>query len=162
MKGEGQIQRCLTSQLNNNTFGLLIPGDIEDILQCERFKVEPVGNIVVRRYCLGIGIHHDSFVSRLSQRHGGMNATVIKLYTLPDPVGTPSDNHHLFRISAAAFILFIIGGIVVRGVGLEFGGAGIHKFIYRCNALLLPQVSHLRLGHTRNVADLAVGKTELF
>ena len=58
-----------------------------------------------------------------------MDAAVIELDPLPDPVRPSTQDHDLFPVCRRSLALFFIGGIHVGGVGDELGGAGIDPLV---------------------------------
>src|SRR5436309_7171960 len=71
-----QIERCLSSKLDNGspTFFMLI--NIEDILERERFEIKLVTCVVIGGNRFWIRIDHNGLKSFLFQREGGVHATV--------------------------------------------------------------------------------------
>jgi hypothetical protein len=57
-----------------------------------------------------------------------VDAAIIELDPLPYPIGAAAKNHDLpFGTGGAAFVVAaIVGGIIVGGVGLELGRAGVN------------------------------------
>ncbi len=67
-----------------------------------------------------------------------------------------------FFLSLGARLVFVaVGRVVIRRVGLELGGAGIHEAVGRDDARRFALRADLRLGHAADRGKLAVGKAEL-
>jgi len=81
-----KIQRRLTAELNDYSLRLFALYDGEHIFEGERFEIEAVGGIVVRRNRLWIAIYHDGFETVFAQRERGMTAAIVKFNALPDAV----------------------------------------------------------------------------
>ena len=64
--------------------------DLEHVLERQRLEVEPVGGVVVGGDGLGVAVDHDRLEARaalaLAERHRGVDAGVVELDALPDPV----------------------------------------------------------------------------
>ena len=57
--------------------------------------------------------------------------------------------------------LFIVGGIVIRGLRLEFCGTGVHKFKGGINIEALAQAVDLFFFFIQQLGNLPVAKTAL-
>src|SRR5271155_129131 len=108
----------------------------EHIFKGERFEVESVAGVVIGGNGLRITVHHDGFVSIFTKCERGMAATVIELNSLPDAVRSAAEDDDLLLGSGWSFVLIFVGGVHVRRVALELGGACIHKFINGTDAAL--------------------------
>ena len=62
-----QIERRLTTKLNDHTVGLFQIADIENIFQGHGLEVETIGDVVVRGNGLGVGVHHDGLKTSFLQ-----------------------------------------------------------------------------------------------
>ena len=60
-----------------------------------------------------------------------MDAAVVELYSLTNPVWPSTQNHDFFPVRHPGFIFGFISGIIIGGGGLELGGACVHQFIDR-------------------------------
>ena len=72
-------------------------------------------------------------------------ATVVELDALADTVRPAAEDHYLAAVRRDAFVLFLVGGIVIGRIGLELGGAGVNEFVGRYDADFLPQFTHGRV-----------------
>src|SRR5262249_29231441 len=71
--------------------------------------------------------------------------------------------HHLFSFGDAHFVVAaIVGGVIIRRVGLELGGAGIDEPIAWGEAQVFPQRANVVLGLACEMGNLPVRKTERF
>ena len=90
-----------------------------------------------------------------------MDAAVIKLDSLTNPIGSPAQYHNLSLGRWSNLIFAGIGRIVVRRLRFKLGGAGIHGFKCRFNPGRLAPRSYLCLGGTTNTCELAIREPEL-
>ncbi len=104
-----QLQRRLTAELDDDaqhgSARLLDPDQLGHVLVGEGLEIEPVRGIVIGGDGLRIAVHHDRLEARLPQRIGRVDAAIVELDPLADPVGAAAEDHHL---------------VAVRGVGLAF------------------------------------------
>ena len=92
-----------------------------------------------------------------------MDAAVIELDALADAVGAAAEDHDFaFGAGHGLVVAAIVGGIIVRRVGLEFGGAGVHQTVAGHQPELPAQGADGVLGLAGEMGDLAVGETEGF
>ena len=89
LQGCRQIEGGLPPELDDDACGLFPFRNVEDILQGEGLEVEFVGSVVVRAYRLRVTVHHYGLVTQVLKGKGRMDATIIKLYPLSDPVRPP-------------------------------------------------------------------------
>ncbi len=69
--------------------------DVEHVLQGQRLEVELVRGVVVGGDRLGVGVDHDRLVALLPQGEGGVDAAVVELDPLADPVRAAAQDHDL-------------------------------------------------------------------
>ena len=55
-----------------------------------------------------------------------MDAAVVELNSLANPIGSATEHHDFFLISGLRFALFAIGGVHISGVSRKLCRAGIH------------------------------------
>ena len=152
----GELQRGLPAELDDDAVErparLLDMQDLQHVLNGERFEIEPIRRVVVGRDGLRIAIDHHRFVARLLQGVSGVDAAVIELDPLPDPVRPAAEDHDLLPVARLALILRLaeagrlIGRVHVGRLRLEFGGAGVDPLEHRADAELLAQPPDLGLG----------------
>ena len=86
-------ERGLAAQLHDDADdrprGRLGVVDLEHVLERERLEVQPVGGVVVGRHRLRVAVDHDRLVALLAQRQRRVDARVVELDALPDPVRAP-------------------------------------------------------------------------
>ena len=95
----GEGQRRLAAELDHRadqlSAFLLLQQDLDDILARERLEIEPVGGVVVGRHRLRIAVDHDRLVADLGEAHAGMDAAIIELDPLADPIGSAPQHRDL-------------------------------------------------------------------
>src|SRR6185312_15057233 len=89
-----ELQRSLAAELNDDAVGKLPGADLQHLLGAERLEVEAVRRVVVGRDGLGIAVHHHGFEAERAIRLRRVDAAVVELDPLPDPVraGTEDDD----------------------------------------------------------------------
>src|SRR4051812_15966847 len=108
---KSQIQRCLSTKLHNNAGWLLLSHDVQNIFECKRFEIEPVGSVIVRGNSFGTAVDHDGLIALLLESERRMAAAIIKLDALPDPVRTASKNYDFLTICRLSFVFFFVRGV---------------------------------------------------
>ena len=146
------------SALNRWLFLLV---DVEDVLQRERLEVQPVGGVVVRRDRLGVAVDHDGLHAQLAEREGGVDAAVIELDALADPVGAGAQDDDLAPFRRRGLVLLLVRGVEIGRVGLELGGARVHRLEGGRDAVARAQRADLQLGAAGQRGDAPVGEAEL-
>ena len=157
----GQVQRRLSSELDDDAVRLLLLADMEHVFQRQGFEEKLVGGIIVRGDGFRVGVHDDGFVAHFPQSHGGVHAAVVELNPLANAVWAAAQDEDFFPACFAGFIFISIGGIKVGGVGFEFRGAGIHQPISGHNALFLAFLPDVFFRGSPGQGDLPVGKAQL-
>ena len=104
-----KVQRCLTAELCNNSDGLFLFMDRENIFECKRLKIELVGSIIVCGNGFGVTVYDNRLKAEFFEGKCRMNTAVVKFDTLTDSVGTSAENHNLFVTRN----LIIMIGIIV-------------------------------------------------
>ncbi len=90
-----------------------------------------------------------------------MDAAIIKFNSLADAIRAAAENHHLLRgIAFHLVVATIVGGIIIRRVGLELGGAGVHEAVARHEPNAFAFGADGVLGCAGEMGDLPVGKSE--
>src|SRR5205085_11075306 len=86
LDGARELERRLAAELRHDAGGLLALADCEHLLDSERLEVQPVGSVVVGRDRLRIAIDHYGLVAELPERLRRVDAAVVELDPLADPV----------------------------------------------------------------------------
>ena len=154
----GQLQSGLPTELNDDTLGLLVPDDVEDVLPKHRLEIQPVRSVAVGGDRFRVAVDHDRLVTRCAGRHHAVNAAVIKFNALANAVGAAAEHHNFAALGFWRFIGLAERAVVIRRLGLEFCGTRIDQSVAALNAQLHPLVKHLTLFGPHNVTDLTVGK----
>ena len=126
-----QPQGRLTAELDDDSLGALDLADGEHVLLREWLEVETVGGVVVGGDGLGVAVDHHRVALELARGHCRVDAAVVELDALADPVWPRAEDHHRGTITP----VHLAGGSVRRAalmcgveVGrprLELGGAGV-------------------------------------
>ena len=134
------------AELHDDAFKRLFAlHDVQHMLKRERFKVQPVGRVIIRADRLRVAVDHHRLVARRAERLRRVDAAVIELDPLPDPVGTAAQHDHLLTGGGFGLALGFVGAVEVGCEGLEFGRARIHDVKGRENADLLAVVADVLL-----------------
>ena len=72
-----------------------------------------------------------------------MDAAIIELDALADAVGAAAEDHHLAPVAGPGLVFFLVGRIIIRGMGLELGCAGVHQLVDRLDLFFFPQVADI-------------------
>ncbi len=153
----GELERRLAAELDDHAVRLLALVDRQHVLERERLEVEPVGGVVVGRDGLGVAVDHDRLDAELAQREGGVDAAVVELDSLADPVGSGAEDHDLAARGRLGLVLAAEGRVEVGRLRLELGGAGVDPLEHAADAELAPARRHLlgRRGEQRSEAGVA-------
>ena len=96
-----ELERRLAAELDDHAPRLLDVADREHVLERERLEVQPVGRVVVGRHRLGVAVDHDRLDALLAERHRRVDAAVVELDALADPVRAAAEDHHLALVASA-------------------------------------------------------------
>jgi hypothetical protein len=102
----GEIERGLTTELNENALGFFLIVNVEHVLEGERLEIKFVARVVIGRNRFRIRVHHDRFKPELAERERRMHAAVIKLDSLADPIW-PATQDHDFALAALAPLILV-------------------------------------------------------
>ncbi len=104
----------------------------EHVLERQRLEVQLVRGVVVRADRLGVAVDHDGLEPVFLEREGGVDAAVVELDALADPVRPAAEDHDLLaRRSTPALVLVLVGRVEVRRVRRELGAAGVDHLVAR-------------------------------
>ena len=169
LQAEREVQRRLPAELRDGAPAFLPLVNMQHIFQRERLEKQFVARVVIGRNGFRIRIHHQGFESILLQRERGVNAAIIKFNALADAVGPAAQDHHFPRVRRSHFVIAaVVGGIIIRRVGLELRRAGIHQPIARHQPESFCARRGLRLRsvpvrwaiwRSENPSDLALAKS---
>ena len=155
---EGQVQRRLAAELNDDALGALAIHHGENIFQSQRLEIETVGGVVIGGDGLGIAIDHDGFVAVFTERERGMAAAVIELDSLPDAIGAAAEDGDFGPVAGVGLVFFLVGGIKIGSEGLKFGGAGIDALENGLNAQFTPALAHRCRLYVPQLGNLFVAR----
>ena len=87
-----------------------------------------------------------------------MNAAVIKLDTLSDPVRSATQHHDFFTIGGVGFAFFLIGRIHVRGTGRKFTGTRVNALVHRAHVQYATQFANLAVFNFQQLGQTTIGE----
>ena len=157
----GQVQGRLAAELHDHAFAFFAAVNVQDVLEGERFEVQPVAGVVVGTDRLRIAVDHDGFEPRVAQGEGGVDAAVVELDALADAVGTAAQDHDLASGRRPALVNVAVGRVIVGCVRFELCRTGVHQRVHGQDPEFFALSSHLVFGALQKVGDLAVRVPEL-
>ena len=157
-----ELQRGLAAELHEHAEhpagGFLRVDDLQHVLERQRLEVQAGGDVVVGGDGFRVAVDHDGLVAGLAQRHGGVHAGVVELDALADAVRARAQDDDRGLLVQRDLGLLVVGGVVVRGEGLELGGAGVDGLEDRADVQRVADAAHHRLGLVGELGDLRVGE----
>ena len=125
-----ELQRRLPAELHHHADRLLRIDDLHHVLERERLDVQPVRCVVVGRDGLRVAVDHHDVVAGVAQREARVDAAVVELDPLPDPVrpGAQDDDRRL-PVGRDLRLVFV-GGVEVRRLRFELGRAGVDGLVH--------------------------------
>jgi hypothetical protein len=155
-----ELQGALAAELQDHSFGLLAPYDLQNMLRRERLEVEARRGVVIGGDGLGIGVDHNRGVAALLQGVTGVDAGVVELDALPDAVGAAAEHDDGGVLLAPDLVLLLIGGVVVGRVCRELTSAGVDGLVGRRDTEGPPYAPHHLHRSPRRRCDGLVGKPD--
>ena len=152
----------MSAKLHYHAGGIFSSHDGQNIFLSQRFEIKLVGSVIVGAYRLRIAINHYCLETVLLAREGRVHATIIKFYTLSNPVGAPAQNHYFFSVGGRRLVLPVITRVEIRSMGGEFGRTRIHCFVHRQNIPTLTFLSHLIFIYAQQVANIDIREPHFF
>ena len=152
-----QPERRLAAELRHDPDGLLPVEHREHLLGGERLEVEAVRGVVVGRDRLRVAIDHHRLVAQPPERLDGVDAAVVELDPLPDPVRARAEDDHprACRVGKRLVLLAPGGVVVVRG-SLDLARARVDASVRGDEALLPAQLAHALAAQAERSADRVV------
>ena len=182
-----QLDGSLTAELDDAGVGLLGRDDVVHALGVQRVEIQAVASVEVSGDRLGVVVDEDSLTAVLLEGPDAVDRAVVELDALTDADGAGTEDEDflflglallgglglLLRDELGGFVVAVVGGVEVRGVGRELSGTGIDHFEagtvvlhgelvhlgQTLDGLILEAVllGFLILGHAQNA--LALGQT---
>ena len=94
------------------------------------------------------------------QAEGGMDAAIVELDALADPVGPAAQDHDLAAPGGSALVLGplaeearLVAAVHIRRAGLELGGAGVDPLVDRADAQPGTAAAHLGLRQSGQTSE---------
>ena len=157
-----QIDCGLTAKSRYDSLGLFQLDHVHHILDAQRFKIELIRAGIVGGNGFGVVVDNDRLVACRLDGLYCVNGGIIEFHTLTDTDRTRTKYDDLFLIGYDRLVLFLIGGIEIRNVAVEFGSAGIDHLIDGDNACLAAERINLKLARLPKQCDLFVREAHLF
>src|SRR5262249_33483810 len=89
----GEIERCLTAELDDRAFRFFLLVNIEYVFVGEGFEIKLVARVVIGRNRFGVGINHDGLDSEFTESERGMDTAIVEFDSLADTVRPTAQNH---------------------------------------------------------------------
>ena len=135
-----QLDGGLAAELHHAGIRLLGGNDVVHALRVQRVKVQTVAGVKVGGDGLGVVVYKDGFAAVLLQGPHTVHRAVVELDALTDADGAGTKDQHLlfprlalgrcfgFLLSneLSSFVVAVVGGVEIGGVGRELGSTGIH------------------------------------
>ena len=120
-----QLERRLAAELHDDAVRPFLLDHVQHVLERERLEIQPVGRVVVGGDGFRVAVDHDRFHAPLAQREGGVDAAVVELDALADPVRSRAEDDDLAAVGGRRLVFLFVGRIEVRRVRDELGGARV-------------------------------------
>ena len=131
LQRSGQVDGRLSAKSDDNALRLLQADHIHYVLRRERFKIQFVGDCVVRGYRLRVVVDDYCLIAGLPDGPDCMDGGIIELHTLSDADRPAAQYQDLLADAGQGLVLLLVGGVEVRDIGLALSGAGIYHLVYR-------------------------------
>ena len=155
-------ERRLAAELDDDPgdrAGLLLGvHHLEDVLEGERLEVEPAARVVVGGDGLGVAVDHHRVVAGVAQGEAGVDAGVVELDALADPVGAAAEDEDGRLLARRHLGLLVVGAVVVRRRRGELGRAGVDGLVDRAHPEGVPHAADDGLRHTPQRGELDVAE----
>jgi hypothetical protein len=153
-----EAKRRLAAELRDDTDGLLAVDHGEHLLRRERLEVQPVGGVVVGRDGLRVAVDHDGLVAEAAEGLHRVDAAVVELDALPDPVRARAEDHdaRLRPGRRRPLVLLAPGRVeVVRG-RVDLAAAGVDTSVGGLDPARVARPPHVVAGGSPGGADRVV------
>ncbi len=118
-------------------------------------------------YGLRVAVDHDGLDAGLGEAVGGMDATIVELDPLADPVGPAAEDDDFVAIARVGLAfgraqpIALVARVHVRGQRGKLGGAGVDALIDRVHPEAMPQRGGLLLADAGEAREAGIGKPHL-
>ncbi len=151
------VERRLAPELADHADWFFLIVDAQHVLDRERFEIELVRCVVVRRNRFRVAVDHDRLVAEIAQRERGMHARVVELNALPDAVRSAAENEYLFIVRDWYFVRAVVRRIVIGRVR----AAHRHRVPSLFQTERDPLAAHVCLLHAEDLAEVLVREAVL-
>ena len=127
-----EVDRGLAAELHDRKVGLFGVHHAGHILGRQRLEIQAVGRVKVGGHGLRVVVDDHGLAAELLQRPDRVHRAVVELNALADADRARAEHEHLlFAGGGLDFGLLVIGGVVVRGLGLELSRTGVYHLVDR-------------------------------
>ena len=159
-----QLQGRLTTQRHHHAAQLAARGErvahVQHSFDGQRLEEEAVAGVVIGRDGFGVAVDHHGFEPGVGEREGRVDAAVVELHALADPVRTAPENHHRRSFERCDLTDVLVGAVVIRGGGFELRRAGVDGLVRDVDARGAPDRAH-QLGRlVPEIRELTVAEAE--
>ena len=151
-----KLERRLAAELDHDADRLLALEHREHLLDPERLEVEPVRRVVVGGDRLRVAVDHHGLVAELAEARDGVDAAVVELDALSDPVRAGAEDHDRAAGLGRLLVDLVPGGVEVVALRIDLGGDGVDAAVDGLAALR----PDLLLAHAPGLGDLGVREPE--
>ena len=150
----------MTTKGHDDAHWLFSIDDVHHIFVSERFEIEAIAGVVIGGNCFRIAVHHDGFESGIAQSKGSVNAAVIEFDSLADSIWSGTENNDLLAIRRRHLVGVLPCRVVIWGLRIKFGCAGIDRLVSRHDAKFETTGAHFGLGAIPKPGQLGIGETQ--
>ncbi len=161
LQRQRQLERGLAAELNDDAVGFFPIDNVHHFFHGQRFEIKFVGSVVIGADGFRIAVDHDGLITLFPQSEGGMDAAIVELDTLADPIRPAAEDHDFLALGAFGFVLAFVGGIKIGRERLELRAAGVDRIKHRFDAFFFARLAHGRFARSGERGDAGVGEAHL-
>ena len=156
----GELERRLAAELDHDADRLLALQHRQHLLDPERLEVEAVRRVVVGGDRLGVAVDHHGLVAELAEGLRGVDAAVVELDPLADPVRAGAEDHDRASGLGRRLVGLAPGGVEVVRLGLDLAAARVHPPESGPDGPRFPPGARFGLGRAAGCGDVGVGQAQ--
>ncbi|MNB99624.1 hypothetical protein D3C75_469130 [compost metagenome] len=139
-----KVDGRLAAELHDNPDRILLGNDVHYIFKEQRFKIQPVRRIEIRRHRLRVVVDNNGLIAGVLDRPYRVNSGVVELNPLADTDRARAEYYNLLLVGMNNFVFCFISRVVVRCRCFEFSRTRIYHLEDRCQALGKTQAADIR------------------